>query len=93
MNNWRHEEGNWEKYWKKSWDKKWGEEGQKYAEKYQEMGKIMNKLGETQFKTAKLIMELATKKTDAEYKRETRYIEKIVEELNECFDKKYNELR
>jgi len=26
------------------------------------MGKIMNKLGETQFKAAKLVMELATKK-------------------------------
>ena len=59
---WKHEEGNWEKYWKQRWDKKWGEKGQKQGAKYQEMGKIINKLGETQFKAAKLVMDLATKK-------------------------------
>ncbi len=86
MKEWKHEEGNWEKYWKKHWDKKWGEEGQKQGAKYQEMGKIMNKLGETQFKAAKLVMELATKKSDAEFERETKDLEKRIKALNDNID-------
>lgn len=86
MKEWKHEEGNWEKYWKTHWDKKWGEKGQQYGEKYQEMGKIMNKLGETQFKAAKLVMDLATKKSDAEFKRETKDLEKRIKALSDNID-------
>lgn len=88
MKEWKHEEGNWEKYWKQHWDKKWGEKGQRYAEKYQEMGKIMNKLGETQFKTAKLVMQLATKKSDEEFKKETKDLEKRIKALSDTIDLK-----
>ncbi len=86
MKEWKHEEGNWEKYWKQHWDKKWGEMGQKNAEKYQEMGKIMNKLGETQFKAAKLVMDLATKKSDEEFKRETENLERRIKSLSDNID-------
>ncbi len=88
MKEWKHEEGNWEKYWKQHWDKKWGETGQEYAEKYQEMGKIMNKLGETQFKAAKLVMQLANKKSDEEFKNETKDLEKRINALSNDIDQK-----
>ena len=93
MKEWKHEEGNWEKYWKTHWDKKWGEIGKENAEKYQEMGKIMNKLGETQFKVAKLVMDLATKKSNQEFTSETKDLERRIKELNEDIDKKYKKIK
>jgi hypothetical protein len=93
MKEWKHEEGNWEKYWKQHWDKKWGEKGQEQGAKYQEMGKIMNKLGETQFKVAKLVMQLATKKSDEEFKSETKDLEKRIKALSDDIDLKYKKMK
>jgi hypothetical protein len=93
MKEWKHEEGNWDKYWKSYWEKNWGEEGQKQGRKYQEMGKIMHEMGKTQYKVAKLIVTLANKKGEEEFKKETSDLEEIVKSLKKDIDKKYDKLK
>jgi len=83
MKEWKGREENWEKYWKKKWDKNMGDPD---SGKYKEMKKIMNELGDTQFKTAKLIMQIANEKGDEEFFSETKDIEKKIKALRDDID-------
>ena len=53
----------------------------------------MNKLGETQFKTAELIMQLANKKEGEEYEKEIDSLENAIKDLRTVIDKKRSELK
>ena len=53
----------------------------------------MNKLGETQFKVAKLVMELATKKSNQEFENETKDLEMKIKKLSDEIDQKYKKMK
>lgn len=94
MSEWeKYHKGSWENYWKEYWKESAKPSWKEHEKKYREMGKIMNELGETQFKTAKLIMELASKKEGEEYKKEIDNLEGAIKDLRTVIDRKRSELK
>ena len=89
----KHHKGNWENYWKDYWKESAGSNWKEQEKKYREMGKIMNRLGETQFKTAKLIIELASKKEGKEYENEIDSLDNAIKDLRSIIDKKRSKLK
>lgn len=89
----KYHKGSWENYWKDYWKESAGSNWKEQEQKYKEMGKIMNELGETQFKTAKLIMQLASKKEGKEYEKEIDNLENAIKDLRTVIDKKHSELK
>ena len=89
----KYHKGSWENYWKEYWKESAGSNWKEQEKKYREMGKIMNRLGETQFKTAKLIMELASKKKGEEYEKEIDNLENMINNLRKNIDRKCRELK
>jgi len=94
MSEWeKYHKGSWENYWKEYWKESAKPTWKGHEKKYREMGKIMNRLGETQFKTAELIMQLASKKEGEEYEREINSLENAIKDLRNVIDKKRSELK
>ena len=89
----KYHKGSWENYWKDYWKESAGADWTEHEQKYREMGKIMNKLGETQFKTAELIMQLANKKEGEDYEKEIDSLENAIKDLRTVIDKKRSELK
>ena len=94
MSEWeKYHKGSWENYWKEYWKESAKSTWKGHEKKYREMGKIMNRLGETQFKTAELIMQLANKKEGEEYEKEIESLENAIKDLRTVIDTKRKELK
>jgi vacuolar-type H+-ATPase catalytic subunit A/Vma1 len=89
----KYHKGNWENYWKDYWKESAKSNWKGQEKKYREMGKIMNKMGETQFKTAELIIQLAGKKEGEDYEKEIDNLDNMIKNLRETIDRKRRELK
>jgi hypothetical protein len=89
----KYHKGSWENYWKDYWKESAKPHWKGQEKKYKEMGKIMNKMGETQFKTAELIIQLASKKEGEDYEKEIDNLDNMIKNLRETIDRKRRELK
>jgi len=89
----KYHKGSWENYWKDYWKESAKPHWKGQEKKYREMGKIMNKMGETQFKTAELIVQLASKKEGDDYEKEIDDLGNMIKNLRENIDRKRRELK
>lgn len=87
--NWKRQ--NWNKDWTGVWGEKWHKKGIRTMGP--EMSVIMKDMGALQGKTSKLIVLMATKKDEDEFKEETKKLKALIKDFRDKIDQKYDELK
>ena len=82
---------NWNKDWTDIWKEKWYKKGMKTIGP--EMSKIMKDMGALQGKTSKLIVLMATKKSEEDFKEDIKDLKDLIKDMRTKIDEKYDELK